>query len=234
MNSIEVTRGSPWAAHAARPAEAALSGHAMALALFDEIECGLIVCAADGTVRFANQAAQRELAAARVLTQVYGALRRTTGASGEFDTALRLAAQRGRRSLVRLQHGADRLMVSVLPLPLQGMGDQQVLVMLGRRQPCSELGLEMLAASHGLTMAERRVLAGLLRQTTPRQIAAENAVSLTTVRTQISAIRAKLGARSIEALLMRAAELPPVASALRMGGAVAAPAVAPEHELAAA
>jgi DNA-binding CsgD family transcriptional regulator len=204
------------------------------LALFDEIECGLIVCDDEGQVVFANQAAQRELVAGRVLAQSGAMLRRAPGASGELDAALRLAGQRCRRSLVRLQQGDDRLMVSVLPLSLPGANSQHVLVMLGRRLPCSELGLEMLATSHGLTLAERRVLAALVRQATPREIAAAHAVSLTTVRTQISSIRAKVGTRSIDGLLLRAAEMPPVAGALRMaGGMTTAPQPMPSQRVAA-
>jgi len=202
----------------------------LALALFDEIECGLIVCDEQGAIHFANQAAQQEMSSQRLLQRLGDRLRRTSGCGGELDTAMRLAAQRGRRSLVRMTQGADQLMVSVLPFQLPGARSHQVLVVLGRRQPCSELGLEMLAGSYGLTLAERRVLGGLVRQATPREIASAHAVKLSTVRTQISSIRAKFGSRSIEGLLLRAAQVPPVASALRLAGvspaAHAAPAAA--------
>ena len=190
----------------------------LAPALFDEIECGLIVCDGQGAVHFANQAARQELASQRLLQHSAGTLRRAPGGSGEFDTALRQAAQRCRRSLVRLTQGSDQLMVTVLPFRAQEGEPPLVLVMLGRRQPCSDLGLEMLAGSYGLTLAERRVLGGLVRQATPREIASANEVKLSTVRTQISSIRAKFGTRSIEGLLLRAAQVPPVASALRLAG----------------
>ncbi len=134
------------------------------LALFDEIECGLIVCDDQGVIHFANQAARQELFSQRLLLQV-----------------------------------------------------------LGRRQPCSALGLETLAGSYGLTLAERRVLGALVREATPRDIARQHAVALSTVRTQISSIRAKFGTRSIEGLLLRAAEVPPVASALRLAASTAPP-----------
>jgi DNA-binding CsgD family transcriptional regulator len=188
----------------------------LALALFDEIECGLIVCDEHGAIHFANQAAKQEMSSQRLLMLLGEKLRRANGCGGELDTALRLAAQRSRRSLVRMTQGGDQLMVSVLPFQLPGTDAQQVLVVLGRRQPCSDLGLEMLAGSYGLTLAERRVLGGLVRQATPREIASANAVKLSTVRTQISSIRAKFGTRSIEGLLLRAAQVPPVASALRL------------------
>lgn len=106
-------------------------------------------------------------------------------------------------------------MVSVLPFRPPGTEREYVLVVLGKRQLCSDLGLEMLATSYGLTLAERRVLAALVREATPREIAAAHAVALSTVRTQISSIRSKLGTHSIDGLLLRAAEVPPVAGALR-------------------
>ena len=189
------------------------------LALFDEIEYGLVVCDAEGTICFANQAARHQLATTRLLLRRDDRLRRAAGVSGDLDAAMQLAAQRGRRSLVRLVQGADRLTVSVLPLRLHGVQAPQVLVMLGRQRACSDLGLELMATSYGLTLAERRVLAALLREATPREIAAENGVALSTVRTQIISMRAKLDTRSIEGLLLRAAELPPVASALRLAPA---------------
>ena len=53
-------------------------------------------------------------------------------------------------------------------------------------------------------------------QETTRDIARTKGVELSTVRTQIASIRTKLGVRSVEALLLRAAEVPPVAPALRL------------------
>ncbi|MDE2159311.1 MAG: helix-turn-helix transcriptional regulator [Burkholderiales bacterium] len=199
-----------------RPAPA-VAPAALALALLDEIDCGLIVCDALGRITHANRAAQRELAAAQLLAEVDDRLCRVGAGQAELEEALRLAAPRGRRHLLRIDRGGDRLLVSVMPFEVGGHGAAQVLVMLGRRHPCSDLGLEMLASSYGLTLSERRVLAGLVRAVAPRQIAADHGVALSTVRTQISSIRAKLGAGNIEGLLLRAAEVPPVASALRMG-----------------
>ena len=77
------------------------------LAVFDEIESGLIVCDGDGTLRFVNLAARQELAANRLLRRDGDRLRRAARAAGEFETAL-AAAQRGRRTLLRLEAGSDR------------------------------------------------------------------------------------------------------------------------------
>lgn len=186
------------------------------LALLEEIECGLILCDGNGRLRFANQAAQRELATQRLLLLQGSTLHRASGVTGDLDTALRQAATRDKRTLVRLITSEHRLLVSVQPLPEAAGCEPMVLLMLGRRQPCSELGLEMLATSFGLTLAERRVLAALMREASPRQIAIEHSVSLTTVRTQIASIRAKMDTRTIDGLLLRTAEVPPVSGALRM------------------
>jgi DNA-binding CsgD family transcriptional regulator len=179
---------------------------AMLRALFDQVGSGLIVCDAEGRIQLANRAAQAELRSARLLHDAGGLLQRAASTEGELSQALRLAATRGRRSLVRLQAGTDRLHVSTLPLA--GDSGALVLVVLGRRRACSELELELLAGSYGLTQAERRVLGGLMQEERPSEIAERHAVKLSTVRTQISSIRAKLGTRSVEGLLLRAAEVP--------------------------
>lgn len=200
----------------ARPAPAVPAPLALPQALFDEVDCGLVVCDATQQIRFANQAARLELMRAQLLARQGDQLCRVANAAGDLETAIRSAAQRGRRTLVRLATGRDRLMVSVAPLYGISTDCPLVLVMLGRRRPCSELGLELLARCYGLTLAERRVLAGLMRDATPREIADEHLVALSTVRSQIASMRTKLGARRIEDLLLLLSEVPPMASALRI------------------
>jgi DNA-binding CsgD family transcriptional regulator len=177
--------------------------------LVDEIDCGLIVCDGDGSVRLVNRSAERELASARLLARGRDRLVCHGTASPSLE---------GRRQLVTLSLGNDRLVLLVAPLQPHGDDEPLVLVMLGRRGLCSALALEMLSSVHGLTLAERRVLAALLDETAPRQIAKAHGVALSTVRTQITSIRNKLGVRSVEALLVRAGEVPQVPSALRQAG----------------
>jgi len=191
----------------------------MALALFDELEFGLIACDEWGTIHLANRAAQQEMASQRLLLRSDNTLRGAQGTSGDIGAALRQAGQRGRRSLLRLTRAGDQLMVSFMPLQTQGVDTRQVLVMLGRRQPFSDLAIELLASIYGLTLAERRVLGALVRLATPSEIASAHAVKVSTVRTQITSIRAKFGARSIDGLLLRIAQMPPMATALRLAGA---------------
>jgi len=188
----------------------------MALALFDHIECGLIVCDGHGRIQFANDAAQQELASQLVLQRGGGRLHGVANGSEELHNAIRRAATDGRRILVLLRGAGDELMVSVMPLQIALRG--HVLVILGRRQPCSDLGLELLATCYGLTLAERKVLRALIHRSTPCEIAKAHAVKLTTIRTQILSIRSKFGSRSIEDLMLRAAQVPPVTGALRQTG----------------
>lgn len=195
---------------------------ALPLALLDEIEHGLLVCTAQSKLLFANQAANHELESAALLTVQSGQLRLAARAQGALVDALHLAADSGRRSLVRIASGDDRLLATVMPLKHFLDSNPMVLVMLGRRRTCTELGLELLASSHGLTLAERRVLAALVREESPKEIAVAHAVSISTVRTQITAIRAKFGTRSIEGLLLRTAEVPPVAPRVRSFGSAVA------------
>lgn len=181
------------------------------LALFDQIGFGLVVCDAEGRIRYANASAQHELADTRLVCRAEGRLVRAEGCSGELAGAIRLAATRGRRSMVALHRGEDRLLATAAPLA--DGGDSLALVMLGRRQACSELEVELLGSSYGLTLAERRVLAELVRDATPVEIADRFEVKLSTVRTHIHAIRGKLGVRNVEGLLLRAAQMPRMAAA---------------------
>jgi len=190
----------------------------LSMALLDHVGCGLILCDANGDTRFINNAARQELAQAQLLRLMGRQVLRATGTGGDLAGALRQAATRGRRSLVQLARGNDRLLATTVPIRLPGEMTPLVLIVLGRRHACSELELEMLASHHGLTLAERRVLAALLREAKPREIADAHAVKMSTVRTQINSIRAKLGTRSVEGLLLRAAEMPPVASAVQWAG----------------
>lgn len=191
----------------------------LAITLIDEIECGLITCDGHGRLRFANRSAKEELASGRALKAVDHIVRSAVGSSAApFEASLLDAARNGRRQLVSLGQPGDQLMASVIPLRHSDAQGATVLVMLGRRGPCSALGLEMLAMLYGLTLAERRVLGALLAEEPPRRIAAVNGVALSTVRSHIKSIRDKFGVHNIESLLIRAAGVPPVTPAWRQFG----------------
>ena len=184
-------------------------------ALLDEIALGLIVCDRYGQLQFVNPAADQELASGCVLSRLGHSLRCTGTNSSALDGALRKAAAKGVRQLLTLANGGDSLMVAVVPLAMDNGPEPLLMLVLGRRGACSVLGLEMLSGVYGLTLAERRVLCGLVADISPRDIAASGGVSLSTVRTQIASIRTKFGVRNIEGVLIRVAEVPMVPSALR-------------------
>jgi DNA-binding NarL/FixJ family response regulator len=103
-------------------------------------------------------------------------------------------------------------MLVVAPLDPQPGGESLVLVMIGRRTLCTPLGLELLALQHRLTWAEQRVLRAIVGGSAVRDIAVDNGVAVSTIRTQVQSIRDKLGVGNIDALLLIAARIPPVPS----------------------
>jgi len=122
------------------------------------------------------------------------------------------AAGSGRWSMVQLVHDADRLVLAIMPLSrsADGTGEDPVLIVLGVDSPCDGLAIEFFASSHALTPAEIRVLRGLKEGLSPRQLAREHDVALSTVRTQIASMRSKTGARGIAELVRTLSCLPPI------------------------
>ncbi len=206
------------ALHDAAAETSASADAALWRSLVDEIDCGVMVCQADSTICFANQAMRHGDPPCDAGHDAAAALRCDARDAACLHAAVLQAATKGRRQLILLAHGPRRRMVSVAPLRLGGVAEPRVLLMLGRRMSCSALAVEMLGAAYALTLAERRVLAGLLADAAPREIAETLGVQLSTVRSQITSIRLKAGVRSIEALLLLAAEVPPLAAVVRSSG----------------
>lgn len=113
------------------------------------------------------------------------------------------------------------LVVAVVPLPPH-FGLPQALVVLGHRQLADALGVGHFARLHGLTPTEESVLLGLCRGRQPADIAADQGVAISTIRTHVNALRVKTGASSIRALALQVAHLPALAPALRDHTAAAA------------
>ena len=197
-----------------RPAEEAAPrprSYQLPQQVVDQIDCGLLVCDAQGRMLHANRAALRELGSALILTLQDGVVCCSGPGARELATAIKLAATRGLRRLVSLQ---DRppLMLVVTPLDVQQGAEPLVLLMIGRRTLCTPLGLELLAMQHHLTWAEQRVLRAIVGGISVREMASEHGVAVSTIRTQLQSIRDKLGVANIDALLLIAARLPPVPS----------------------
>jgi DNA-binding CsgD family transcriptional regulator len=68
---------------------------------------------------------------------------------------------------------------------------------------------------HAVTSAEQRVLNGLLDGLAAEEMARRFGVKLSTVRSQITALRNKLGVGRVTDAVRLAAGLPPMAGALR-------------------
>jgi DNA-binding NarL/FixJ family response regulator len=185
--------------------------HQLTQQVVDQIDCGLLVCDGHGHVLHANRAARRELGSGQLLSLQDDLLFCEGPSAHELSVAILAAATRGLRRLVYLQDSPP-LMLVVAPLEPQSGAEPLVLVMIGRRTLCTALGLELLALQHRLTWAEQRVLRGIVGGAAVRDIAADNGVAVSTIRTQVQSIRDKLGVNNIDALLLIAARIPPVPS----------------------
>lgn len=197
----------------------------MQLAL-DEIDYGVVLLDADDGVVHANHAAHAILEGRHPLQLRDGRLTAPRGRDNKqaLQDAIDNARRRGLRTLVTLDDGTQRAVVSVTPLgqAFSG-GDDHVLVMLGKRRVCEELTALSFGISYGLTAAETRVLYALCNGETPTELAHRHGVKVSTARTQINSIRSKIGARNIDELIRSVATLPPMVGALRTTGGRANP-----------
>lgn len=185
----------------------------MMAALLDEIDTGVILCDAGGRLLISNHAARQELESGGALRLV--GCRLQSADPPQLRQALQAAATSRRRQLLMLGHADQRVLACALPMPLQVEGRPCIALMLGRRGQRRELAIELLAGLFRLTGSERKVLLGLVAGKRAHDIAQDRGVAISTVRTQIQAMRNKTGAASICAMLGLVAELPPVNSALR-------------------
>ena len=203
--------------------------------MLDEIDYGMLLVTADAQIVYLNHAARQELDGEHPLQMLGSSLRahRPQDVAPLYDALA--SAQRGLRKLVTLGVDAQRVSVSVVPLPAVAGQRQEgprptTLLVLGKRQVCEQLSVQGFARSMHLTPAETRVLEQLCSGVRPTRIAQQQKVAVSTVRTQIGSIRIKTGAASISDLVRQVAVLPPLVSVLRarvvmgavMGAAVGA------------
>jgi len=192
------------------PLPASPLGHLLARAL-DELDYGIALLGADGELLHLNHRARELLGAALALhwTGTRLAARDPQDAAA-LQEALHAAARRGLRRLLTLGRGDARQVAALVPVEA-GVAA----LLLGKSRVCEDLSIQCFARNHALTAAETRVLAALGSGARPTQIAREQGVKLSTVRTQIGAIRDKTGADSIATLVRQVAALPPMVGALR-------------------
>ena len=186
--------------------------------MLDEIDYGVLLLDSSAQVLHINHAARSELDARHPLQLLGRQLRaRDTADMAQLHDALQAATLRGLRRLLMLGQDAHRVAVSVVPLRTGGPGGQTATQLsLGKRQMCGGLGVQWFARSHGLTLAETRVLEALSEGLHPNDIATRFGVGISTIRSQIGSIRLKTRSDSIGALVRQVAVLPPLVGALRV------------------
>lgn len=201
-------------------------------AVLDQLDTGVLLLDGGGFVLLANDAARVEMGQGGVLRIDEAGLVDVHSAPSllALRAALDAAITERLRQLLTLRAGVCSLTVAVQPLRLPGHAPLAMLL-LQRRQLCPDVVVEMLASQHALTLAERRILAGLLGGQRVAALAAAHGVQVSTVRSQAASLRHKFGVRRLEDLTRLAAELPPMAPALQgmfaRGPAAAAP--NPQH-----
>jgi DNA-binding CsgD family transcriptional regulator len=184
-------------------------------AALDAVDHGVMVCDARGRVLRANRAAQLELDTGGVLAVGADGLLDVPGGAGllALRRAVHGAAFSRSHQLVPLRVNDRTLMLSVQPLG-GGDGPVRVLLMTGRRSLCPELAVRHLGRVYALTPAELEVLGSLLAGVRIGEMADARGVKLSTVRTQVASLRAKLGVQRVDDITRLVAELPPMQGAL--------------------
>ena len=174
------------------------------LAGFDAIGLGVTLLDDDLRPVYANASAKSSPAL----------LNLGTGGDDEDPTradrirAARRAGAGGQRQLVELLSRDGSHFAAVVPIVADGRS--WLFVVHGRQSLCGPIELQMFSSRHGLTYAEGRVLVQLSTGRRPAEIAKAHAVSVTTVLTQVAAIRSKTFASSVRELLAMVSRLPPL------------------------
>ena len=184
-------------------------------ALMDELAHGVVLCAADGRLLHANQAARHELVRACVIGLWQGGL--VQACRPECDRELQAALGRaaaGKRSLLHLVALEGRgVAVAVLPVKTHDGEAPRCALVFSRGAVCDPLMLGFFARRHGITRAEEIVLANLCDGRSAPHIARQLNVAVSTVRSHVRSICAKTRTTSVRELVQRVAVLPPVAPA---------------------
>lgn len=181
--------------------------------VLDIVDYGMVLLQADACVAFANKAARADLDASHPLVLADGRLLvRHVRDVLPLRDALTSALHKGLQRLLTLRDERSRTVcVAIVPLGLAA----GAILMLGKRKVCDDLSAEAFGRQYKLTSAEARVLKHLSVGRRPAEIAREQGVALSTVRTQIGCMREKTGTPSIGALISELARLPPLLSLLR-------------------
>jgi DNA-binding CsgD family transcriptional regulator len=187
------------------------------LRVLDEIDYGILVINGQSQILQSNHLARHELLGGNVVASKSNFLvGRTSSLTEQIHQAVEHAC-RGQRRLLMLKVGDREMPVAFIPLshPLES-DSPSVLVLLSRQSTCDNLAVRMYARNKSLSPTEESVMLGLCRGLEVADIAKENGVAQSTVRSQIKSLREKTGCTSIRRLMQRINGLPPVVPALRI------------------
>lgn len=180
--------------------------------VLENLPTGIAITGDDGHVEFANRAAHHIFALDDGIALHDGVIQLQGMQTAELLTMIREAGDSGEhRALpVARYSGAAPFQCLVTRLPQPTVGDApnllartKVALFLSNPEQPIETSEELLQRMFGLTGAEARVLERLVAGLTPENIAAANGVALSTVRSQIRSIHAKMGCTNQVELVQR-------------------------------
>lgn len=185
--------------------------------VLDEIDYGILVVDAKNQILHCNHLALHELRSGKIFISQSNTL---LGSTQEITEQLEVAvtqACRGHRRLVLFNLGICELPTAFIPMSHSPENDvSSVLVLLSKQNSSANLAVRMFARTHGLTHSEEAVLISLCRGLAVLEIAQENGVAHSTVRSQVKSLREKTACTSIRQLMLRVNSLPPMVTALRI------------------
>lgn len=175
------------------------------------VEClghGLAVFDAHTRLHYANGAA---LTLLRQLGWSSGELGSPCQLPARWLDALAKVCSKGRRELAPLPRGEPRGHAALVPI--ESGGQPLAFVIFSREELCGAVELELFALRHGMTLAEGEVLRQLCHGMAAAAIARSRQVSVSTVLSQISAIRQKTSCRTVRQLLHALSRMPQLRAA---------------------
>ncbi len=206
---------------------------------FNQIDYGVVLVDADsGMVQFANALGKAEL----LEDQIPGAAApRGTGLrllhgrvmaqrASDMETFRRTLERScaGLRGFLCLGDASQSAAVAVVPLTNRRTATERpaqlglvgatepsfAMLMFSKRQACDESTLALFARERGLTSTESQILVQVCKGLRPAQIADNQGVRISTVRTQLRSIRLKTCSKTIRDLVQKVSVLPPMARQL--------------------
>lgn len=181
--------------------------------VLDVISVGVWLLDDQHRIVVANFAARQEMQRKATIAAVDGVVCAVVPSEVPALHRALAGAQAGQHSMVQLGAAAHGRTFAAVPLAHAGEHppSRRVLLVCGRGLAQDPISLLLFAKAVGITPCERDVLQCLCDGLVAEDIARTRSVKLSTVRTQISSLREKIGARNVPQLMARMSRLPPLA-----------------------